>query len=311
MYMLDLHKLIKDDRENLRETTIRTYVLNLKRLNDGEVPKSLDFVENIDDVKEKIKNMKLSTKRNMITAIMVVLSAVSGYDDLRELYRKELGSLNTEYEKYVESHMKDMKQEENWVTTEQLNGVLKNYMKEIRKNKLHKDTEANMMDKMLIQKAVVAGLYSIFEKNDGPRRLEYAGMKIIYDRNDVKPKQNYLLILSKRTKYFVFQSYKTSGTYGMIEKLVPNKLNTIINIWLKHNKTNDFLINSKGTPMTSNTLGKFINVVFSPLGKNITLNLIRHVFISERVDLTSLHNNKLLAHNMGHSIQLQEDYIKK
>jgi hypothetical protein len=108
----------------------------------------------------------------------------------------------------------------------------------------------------------------------------------------------------------VFQNYKTSGTYGTLEKKVPTKLNTLINNWLRYNKSDDFLLNNKGEPMSANSLGKYIPIVFQPSGKKITLNLIRHIFISENVELDKIHNNKALAENMGHDISTQEGYIK-
>jgi len=242
---------------------------------------------------------------------MVVLSAIDGekYLNLREEYRKELAKLNTEYEIHLMEHQKSLKEEKNWTSIADLHVVLKSYMTQIRKLGLHKDTE-QIPDKLLLQKALVAGLYLLFGKNDGPRRLEYAGMKIIHDRSDIKPNINYLLVLSKRTKYFIFQDYKTASKYGKLEKLVPNKLNTIINIWLKHNKTDDFLINQKNGPMNSNTLGKFITLTFSPLKKNITLNLLRHIFITSKVDLDKVKNNKELAKNMAHDVGTQETYVK-
>ena len=308
---MDLYKIIKDNREHLKENTIRTYVLNIKRLNGGTIPEDVKFMENIKNIREKIAEMKLSTRRNMITSVMVVLSAIDGekYLNLREEYRKELAKLNTEYEIHLMEHQKTLKEEENWTSIADLHIVLKSYMTQIRKLNLHKDIE-QIADKVLLQKALVAGLYLLFGKNDGPRRLEYAGMKIIQDRDDIKPNINYLLVLSKRTKYFIFQDYKTSGKYGKLEKSVPNKLNTIINIWLKHNKTDNFLINQRGGAMTSNTLGKFITLTFAPLKKNITLNLLRHIFITSNVDLDKVKNNKELAKNMAHDVGTQETYVK-
>lgn len=309
---MDLHKLIKDSRENLRDNTIKTYVFAIKRLNGGVVPESIDFLLNLTEIRAKIGDMKLSTRRSMLTAIMVVLSAMDGlkYAEAREQYRLELGKLNTEYDKYVEGHVKSLKEEKNWVSVKQLEAVLKIYMKEIRRLKLNKAEIQEKPNKMVILKAVVAGLYVLFSKNDGPRRLEYAGMKVIRKRSEIRPNVNYLLVTSARTKHFIFQTYKTSSNYGVVEKKVPNKLNTIINIWLKYNKTDNFLVNSKGTAMSANSLGKFITDVFSPLDKKITLNLIRHIYISENVNLTTIKDNSALASNMGHSVALQEDYIK-
>ena len=62
--------------------------------------------------------------------------------------------------------------------------------------------------------------------------------------------------------------------------------------------------------MSENTLSKYIVKVFDPSGKHITLNLLRHIFISENVDLEKIKKEKETAEKMMHSSDMQKDYVK-
>ena len=83
-------------------------------------------------------------------------------------------------------------------------------------------------------------------------------------------------------------------------------------MWLKVNDTENFLLNSKGVGMTSNGLGKYIKMLFKSTGKEITVNLLRNIFVSENVDLDVLKKNKEIADAMNHSTGTQGSvYLKE
>ena len=62
--------------------------------------------------------------------------------------------------------------------------------------------------------------------------------------------------------------------------------------------------------MGSNALGKFITKAFDFTGKKISLNLLRHVYISSKIDLDAIKKQKELAKDMMHSESTQESYAK-
>ena len=158
----------------------------------------------------------------------------------------------------------------------------------------------------IIQSYLVTALYTL----QPPVRLNYSDMKIIKNLSEVEDGKNYLLNKSRNKKTFIFQDYKTSGKYGKIEQPISKELNTIINKWLKVNPTDNFLIDQKGHALNSNQLGKFITKAFKFTGKKITLNLLRHVYISESIDLEAIKKGKALAKSMLHSSATQELYAK-
>jgi len=107
-------------------------------------------------------------------------------------------------------------------------------------------------------------------------------------------------------------SYKTESKHGKKEILIPKDINSIINMWLKYNNTDNFLLNTKGENISSNGLGKYIKKLFEKTGKEITINLLRNIFVSENVNLDVLKKNQEIADSMNHSTGTQQSvYLKK
>ena len=123
--------------------------------------------------------------------------------------------------------------------------------------------------------------------------------------------KNNLLNISMNTKYFYINEHKTSKTHGTLEIKIPKELNSILNNWLKINTSDYLLVNKSGFKMTANVLSKAITKAFLPSGKNISLNMLRKIYISEHIDLDIIKKRKELADAMGHSVDTQTTYIKQ
>ena len=75
-------------------------------------------------------------------------------------------------------------------------------------------------------------------------------------------------------------------------------------------KSDSLLFNSKNEPMTANGLGKELKKTFESSGKNISVNMLRHIYISEKYPNKD-DEKKEDAQKMGHSIEMQGKYSKK
>ena len=305
---MDLKTLIKADRPDIKPNSLNAYLISLRKMNDNKEIESLDYLKNYDNIIEFLGKFKLPTKRNYISSILVVLRAYNkkSYDEVLQKYREYLTGLNTEYNSVINTHQKDMKQQENWATLSELKKGLRIYQNQIRDLDLLNKDKLNTKQMNIIQAYLVVALYTL----QPPVRLNYADMKIITDPKDIADGKNYLLNKSRNKKSFIFQDYKTSGKHGKIDQPISKELNTIINKWLKVNKTNNFLIDQKGHALNSNQLGKFISKAFGFTGKKITLNLLRHIYISENIDLEAIKKAKVLAKSMHHSSDMQTLYAK-
>ena len=297
---MNIVELIKEKRPNLKENSLKSYLITLKKLNDDKDIENLKFLNNFSEIMEKINEFKLPTQRNKLTAILVVLSAFAKkeFEEVELKYRKELEDRNKEYNDYIASHQKSEKQEKNWTSLANLKKVMNKYKKEAKANPTLKT----------VQPYLVSSLYLL----QPPKRLDFSGMKIIKSRKDNDEKTNYLLNLGRNKKYFIFNQFKTDGKFGSKEVLIPKDLNSVINLWLHVNKGDDFLLNVKGQNMTSNGLGKYITKIFKPTGKNITLNLLRNIYVSENIDLEAVKKAKEIASAMDHSESTQKSvYLKE
>lgn len=305
---MDLKKLIKDKRPSIKDSSLKAYLISLKKMNNNEEIKNLNYLKESKNIFEIIEKLALSTKRSYLTSILVVLGAFNkeAFNSVLEIYRKRLQELNNEYNKKIDTHEKTDKQSKNWVSLKQLSKVRNFYKKELEEKGILKKDVLFPKQKDLVQKYLVSALYTL----QPPIRLDYGSMKIIRKLEDDDGKKNFLLVKGRNKKTFIFNDFKNKKNLGTQKQEVNSKLNSVINLWLKYNKTDNFLMNSKGELMVENSLSKYIKKVFEPTKKNITLNLLRHIYISENIDLEAVKKSKELAKTMMHSTGLQEDYAK-
>ena len=305
---INFEELIRNDRPEIKQNSLRAYLISLRKMNQNKALEDLKFLKDYDKIIEFLNKLKLSTKRNYISSILVVLRAYNkeSYDDVLQRYRDYLTGLNTEYNTFISSHQKNLNQKENWTDLQLLKKGLRLYQNKIRDLNLFTKEKLNSKQLNIIQSYLVIALYTL----QAPVRLNYSDMKIIKNENEIEEGKNYLLNISRNKKQFIFQDYKTSKKHGRINQPITKDLNTIINKWLKVNKTDNFLIDQKGHPMNANQLGKFITKSFDFTGKKITLNLLRHIYISQSIDLEAIKKSKELAKSMHHSSDMQEMYAK-
>jgi hypothetical protein len=278
-----------DSSRNIKENSLNAYLISIKKLNEFITKKefkNLDFLKDEKKVLEKLKELKLTTQKNYLSAIIVSLSAYGDkYEDDLKTYRKRLEQLNEVYNSEIKKNEKTETQEKNWVSMKDLKKVMNSYKLDLKERGAFSKDELTRRELDIMQRWVVANLY--LNDENPPIRLDYGNMRIISENDFDKLKddeldKNFLVVKNRTNKYFHFGDYKTEKTYSKKEIKVGKKLNSVLNIWLKHNKKGGLLYDTKGDPMSSNTLGKYIKKVFEKTGKQVSINLIRHIFISEK-----------------------------
>jgi hypothetical protein len=131
--------------------------------------------------------------------------------------------------------------------------------------------------------------------------MDYTSFKV---RNVDTSTDNYM-----KGNTFVFNNYKTKNKYGTQEVKIPVRLRNILQKWSKKHTNEYLLFSEKGTPLPQSRLTQKLNRIF---GKNISVNMLRHIFISERVLEAAPALQKLedIAEDMGHSVGTQQLYKK-
>lgn len=316
---MDYLKYKIEKSRDIKANSLKAYLIAIKKLNDymtDEEFKDLDFLKDEDKVIEFLEeSFALTTQKNYLASIIVALSAYGKkYDDELIGYRNRLDDLNVKYNEQISKNEKTEKQDKNWMSLKQLRHVLNQYKADLNERGSLKKDELGKKEMDILQRWVVGNLY--INDDNPPVRLDFGNMRVIknsdYEELSKKElKENYLVVKSRNSKFFSFGNYKTSKTYDIQKIDVGKKLNTILNIWLKYNKHGSLLIDTKGNPMSANQLGKYIKRVFSPSGKDISVNLLRHIFISEKYPPEETKEKEETASKMLHSKSTQDTYAKK
>ncbi len=313
------------EKRGMKPNTLNSYVIIirkiLKELKGTESFENLDFLEDIDAVGKFVGKFALATQKNYLNGIIVSLDAMNEdgkYTDLIAKYREIFEETRDQYNKDYQSGVKSKKQESNWTDMKTMKRVMNRIYTDLTDRGVFKKSKDEITKKefFLLQKWVIANLFIGGGRDNPPTRADYAPMEIIKysDYNKLEEEErkdnNYLVIRSRNTKYFQFNEYKTAGTFG--EKIVKlgSKLNSVMNIWLKYNDSDSVLLNSQMKPMSANGLVKMVPKVFESTGKNITINLIRHIFISEEFP-NQTDEKSQVADKMMHSVEMQGKYSLK
>lgn len=321
--MEKIAKYIEEAR-NIKPNSINAYIINIKKVYEGltgdydQEPEDLNFLKDEEGVIEWLQDKALTTQKNYLTGIITTLNSipdgVGEYTDSLKFYRSKLEEYTEKYNNIIETNKKTEKQAENWSTIKDLKKVLNSYKNDLLERGAFSQSELTKKQFDILQKYVIGSLY-VYEDNP-PARLSYGSMKIINNEeyNDLKyedlAEHNYIINKSRNSKFFHFGDYKTSKSYGIKKIPVGKKLNSILNIWFKYNKSDNFLIDTRGGIMTSNQLSKYLNKVFEPTGKKISANMLRHIFISENFPVKTELKKAIIADRMFHSVKTQSQYSK-
>jgi len=310
-----LIKMIQKERD-IKPNSMRLYLSHLKKLNNDVEPNNINFLKDTKNILTKIQTLALATRRSYITSIIVFLKPFEESDTHKELsnaikiYRDVLTDLNKEYNDFISKNEKTPKQQKNMPSMDELNGIRNKYRLEVLRQNINLKVKYSKQDRDLYQKYLISALYTL----QPPVRLTYANMKIIRDLKDDDGKNNYLFIQGRNKKFFIFNTFKTQRSLGTIKQPINKDLNKIINMWIKINPSDNFLLNKSGKALTENSLGKMLPKIFDVPNKTVTVNQIRHAYISSMIDIE--HEKKIqekkkeLATAMHHSVDMQEDYAK-
>jgi len=322
-FINDLTTQLKE-KKNLSESSIKTYIRNLLKLNLDEPFKNFNFLKDIKVIQHRLESYKENTKRNYLISIVSVLSI---YDKpvikkLHDKYYDLMMAKSDQIKKDVKPNEMTETQEKNWMSWED---VLKKYKElgEIVDGFVDKKGISDEQYNVLLS-YVILSLYIL----QSPRRnKDYQIMKITNDYSKLDKehiKEHNYLDLSK--KDFVFNSYKTSSKYGTQRIAITDDLWKVLVKYFKHHKlmslrklnkqfvlaSNDdndmFLINRNGSPLDKvNSITRILNKVFD---KAIGSSMLRHIYLTGKYGEV-LENQTKDASDMAHSEAMQKDYIKK
>ena len=322
---MDKVKEAIDKARNIKANSLRAYIISINKVHNAIFDKDivdkknpLDFLKDEKKVLDTIKDLKINTQKNYLSAVIVGLDAMNDggiYDTELKEYREYLDELNKQVIKDLEKNEKTDNQEKNWVSLQALKKVMNSYKRDLIDRDVFKKETITKKQRDILQMWVVANLY--LHDDNPPIRLDYGGMFVKknsdYEKlsKDDLEENNYLVVKSRTNKFFHFGEYKSKKAHGIKKIPVGKILNSVLNIWLKFNDSGNLLVDSRDKPMNSNQLSKYISKTFSPTKKKITANQLRHIYISEKHPVEVNDSKSKTADKMMHSVSTQEKYSKK
>jgi len=257
----------------IKESSKKLYMSNLKRLNDNKEPEDYTFLKNTAKIFEKIQHLKDNTKRTYLISIVSVLKDQPKFKKPFDIYYQKM----MEYNKNLKTNTtKSETQNENWMEQEEIKKLWEEYKTNVTlltkgKRKLT-DAEFEQLTHYL-----VLSLYVLIP----PRRNDYLKMLVLLEPAELKPEYNYLDV---KNKQFIFQNFKTNRTYKTQTIEIPKELMDVITLYLKFrkDKTNlmPFLVKPDGTPFESiNSVTRILNKIFK---KKISVSLLRNIYLTDK-----------------------------
>jgi hypothetical protein len=303
--MTTINETLLKQRPNLAPNTVKTYAsiirnVYLKFLEGDSIPRTLNvkaIVSFFDDQSKKVLHMLNDVPFGKRKTILAALVALLGKESKSgELYREQMIEDADKYNAEQRKQKKTDVQQDNWISQEEVMATYRRLEKDTRH--LFTKPDLTMNELQTLQNYVILSVYTLIP----PRRLiDYTAFKL---RNVNVETDNYM-----KGNSFVFNNYKTKNKYGKQEVKIPVRLRNILQKWAKKHNNDFLLFSEKGTPLPQSRLTQKLNKIF---GKNISVNMLRHIFISDTVleAAPALAHLDQVAQDMGHSVETQQLYKK-
>jgi len=292
--MTDIKDILRRNRPNLSESSLTTYNSIITNLYKKVFKKTEIDLNDFNDA-DKVLNFLRDTPSNKRKTILASVLILTGDDRYRQQMNEDVNEYNTEMSL---QEMSDS-QRDNWVESDEIERLLNKY--EADSKLLYKKSEKTVAELRTIQNYIILCLLG--GKYIPPRRsLDYVNFKI---KNIDREHDNYL-----DKNELIFNSYKTAKTYSTQKLKIPTKLKNILLKWISINPTDYLLFDSNLNKMSSVKLNQTLNKLF--YGRKISVNALRHCFLSEKYAETSKKSKELESDMkaMGSSINVAPLYIK-
>lgn len=308
-FMLNLQTQLKDEKK-LAETTATQYLQTLWSLNDKKPFNNLAWAKKTEVIEDRLKTFAPSTQLTYIAVLVTALSLFSdkgGYKKIYNYWREKMNEMKKEKATNTNGNEKTETQEENWVNWDEVEKKKSELKEVISSFHSNKNITPTQYDKLL--NYVVISLYTDIP----PRRNEYLDMYVVKKLpKDAENNRNYY---ETSTKRFYFNKYKTAKKYGQQILEIPDKLNDVLKMYIKHHplaKSNSkefkLLVKADGSNLNSvNSITRILNKV---IGKRVGSSMLRHIYITSKYG-DNIKELQDVAKEMGHSTQEQQNTYYK
>ncbi len=316
--MVNLMEKIREARPNVKDNTIKMYVANLNKLQKMFDTDNWKFLDNIDNVKEKLEGLHYTSQRNYFNSIIILLMALNHdkkYDKLIEEYNTIRDEGNKKYQDDNATGVISEKQKKNFVELSEVQKMIDEMGKEIKDKGLKKKDSLAPKEKQLIQVFI---LYNIYTRL--PMRNDVSGMTIttkrLYNKlSEDEKKENNYLVVEKNKMFFVLNQFKTSKKYKELDIDIPKDLEKLLRFYIRVNglSNGDVLFTSStGKPLSRNALSQlFLKTSKKYMDKSISTTMLRKIVLSDKFADVKKEQEEM-AEITGHSVStMNKVYVKQ
>ena len=312
-----------ETKKKCKRSSCRTYASVLMRIHREFSTKKFNInlkwlSEDASSILGKIKKLSsVNIQRNLIGTGLVVLGILADKKN-QDIWIKYLKELNLKKAELMKSGELTVKQKSAWIDWKEIVKLRKMIYRRVNLTKLY-DRPFNRKDFLVLQRLLILSLLTMLP---GVARLDYATIRIIskpkFDKLSDQTAENYL-VMGRQVK-IIFQKYKTSKTYGIVNIPIAQYSKPLQRLLQKHVRylrenfpENDCLfLNQNLTCMSRNSLTKFLQRLFKEFfKKNVSVTLLRHIFLTDKYDKKQLEEQAETSKFMMHSQAMMKDYVKK
>lgn len=298
------YEAIKKARPNLKDTSINIYVRNLNKLKKIFNENDYKFLENYEDVEKILENLSYLTVRNYYNAIIVLITALNGFDDeLVDQYTVMRDELNEKYNKEnTETNKISSKQEQNFITYNEVVDMLNKMADDLRILKIKQKKDIGVKERTLLQIFVIFNIYlHIPLRNDVVDLIKIQKREFNKKTDDDKKENNYI-VFENNNMFFSIGKYKTDKTYSTKIIEIPKELQKVIRFWKRISVFNDseyLFLSATGKKLTRNELSQLM-IRFSKL------------YLNDKAQLsTTILAKIVMSHHLGELKKKQEEMSKQ
>jgi len=298
---------IRECNKNITETSIKSYIANLKKLT--ELLKITDlniFYKDYETIINFIKKEYASSdnsQRNKLTAANAMVKCLFTDNNKKEIekvidiYKNELSILKIKIDERLATHKKSKHEEETWIDKKD-EKLIKNLLLEKVPDEINTYIDlSKLRDYVLF----------IFYQNLSTR-TELADSKIFYDDevdidNLIKDNNlNYIILKKKEKKVvYILNNYKTIKKYGHVILDVKGNMYSLLARYKdnldKLHDDNYFILGNSGKKVSRTSLSLIYTNLGHVIGRRLSIRTARHIKVTNNVNIKKVND---LATEMRH-----------
>ena len=250
-----------------------------------------DYIEKIERMRTKTgTNISEATVKLYLCATVWFMTKTNEENNYIEEIKGKITEIRNKLNEEVSSHKLIRKQKENYLKWEEILEVYDGLKPKYKKSKTAYKTY------------VMLSCYVLM----APRRLkDYALMDVADEETEeMDRKKNYYI---KAGGYFIFNNYKTAKTYKSKKIKLTEEHKKILDDYIKEYEIDDSLLGLTDAAIK----GKLVRLFKKEKNKEVSVNILRHSYISWLKDKGKLTEDNNIWLIMGHSKGMQNAYYKK